>query len=348
MPILYLHDKIYDTLKRHELNKFLKVCDSKGLSYLQIDECSWQLLPNLIKNTIIIYPLMTNPVLECFIYKLKEQLAQYGATVIMESNLKLNADLLITVNAQAAISFAENTSTLNTTNDMSFYYSLRARESSLGFIGGLVKLMNNKQIDLTYDIASYWKHLTAYKYRKVISSPMPTTLIDFNNTLISEFSLNDLADCLIENIINLYGIKTTSAELDTLAECLRSTKGDKTAPTQKIKPTKLHSSLKRTPAISQKKRRYGKFSSVSPPTDVPVNYFAYSERPETVPQYFHNIPNTNNIPSQTITKSTFNRTVSSSKEQKTDDLPPQKIEQKVSRERNTLQSFKDLKKILEK
>lgn len=342
MPILYLHDKIFDTLKDQELNTFLKACDSKGLQYLQIDQSSWQLLPELKDTTFVIMDLVANPKLKNFSERLQSNLSRYGASIFLESNLDLKPDLFTALNARIAISFTQSTFPFDN-NDLNFYYSLKAKEKSLIFIGGLVKCFNKNKYKLNYDIASYWKHITDYKYRKVVYSQIPTVLIEFNNPKISELLLNDIANCMIGNIIDLYGLESIISDLDKLEACIKETKIKQKKADPTPQPTKQTKS-RHIP----KKRHYGKFLSMLPPNDGPANYFNVSNNQETVPQYVQNYLNNNVMTSQRITKSTFNDSVSSSKEQKAEYSDQHKVVERENREKSSFQSFKDLKKILEK
>lgn len=348
MPILYLHDKILDTLKEHELNTFLKACSSKDLDFLQIDQSSWQLLPELKNTTVVMMNLMTIPKLKTFFDKLQSNLSRHGASVVLESDLSLKPDLFTAVNAQIAIAFTQGTFPSDK-NDLNFYYSLRAKEVSLNFIGKLVKYFNKNKYNLNYDIAPYWKHITEYKYRKVVFSQIPTVLIEFNNPKISELLLNDIATCMIESMIDHYGTKLVPSDLDELEACLKETKTKKnTGPT-------LQTNKNITPRNNPKKRRYRRLSTL-PPNDSPYNYFNVSNSQESVPKYLQHYLQDNTTSANRIAKSTFNDTVfpseidtiSSSKEQKTDFLDQNKVEEKEARDKSSFQSFKDLKKLLEK
>ncbi|MHB1419612.1 MAG: hypothetical protein ACYCX4_08490 [Bacillota bacterium] len=243
MPTINLQDKIFGTLEEHELQTFLSACDSFNLGYIQRDETSWQLLPQLPGTTLVIKPLETSPVLHSLIQNLKQQLTWHGALAIVEPGLKLNIDLFKVTRAQIAISFIDQ-GLYPDHYDMYFYYSLRAKSESIDFIGGLVKQLSNKNNNLTYTLASYWKHLTYFKYRKIIFSQVPTVLVVFTNIDALEKFMNDVTDCMLNSIIDIYGNKISRDELDKLAECITmatkinpTTIPDVETPSQKEAPT---------------------------------------------------------------------------------------------------------------
>ncbi len=314
MPILYLHDEILDTLKDSELNKLLKACDSKSLRYLQIDETSWQLLPELLNTTFVIKNLANNSVLNRFINNLRLNIARYGASIVLDTDSQTRPELFPAENALITIAFTQ--SDMPTDNkDMSFYFSLRSKGESLNFIDGLSTHLDKNSQDLSYDTASVWKHLTAYKYSKIVYSQVPATLIEFNNPLISELSLNDIASSVLDNIIDLYGVKQSRSELDELAKCLTKSKK---------KPTSSHTNSLSKAKPNSKRRHYGK--------------------------YLEDYLNKNIVPTQLITKSTFHRPMTAAKEEKVENQDQQFGigEETRIRDRTSFQSFKDLKRILEK
>lgn len=218
MSTIYLHDKKFGTLEEDEMQTFLTACDSYQLAYIQRDETSWQLLPQLQDTTLVLKPLEASPVLHSFIQNLKSQLTWHGALVIVEPDLKINADLFKVLRAQIAISFTEHVPHPDN-YDMHFYYSLRAKEESMDFIGGLVKQLSKTNANLTYNLASYWEHITCFKYRKIIFSQVPTVLVEFTNMAALDKFLHDIAFCLVNNILDIYGHKAGQAELEKLADC---------------------------------------------------------------------------------------------------------------------------------
>lgn len=280
MPILYLHDEILDTLKEYELNKFLKACDNKSLRYLQIDETSWQLLPELLNTTFVIKNLVNNSELNRFINNLRLNIARYGASIVLDTDSQTRPELFPAENVLITIAFTQSDVSTGD-KDMNFYFSLRSRGESLSFIDGLATHLDKNSQDLSYDTASVWKHLAAYKYSKIVYSQVPATLIEFSNPLISELSLNDIASSVLDNIIDLYGVKPSRSELDELAKCLAKSK--------KKTPSSHPNNLSKTKTTS-KKRHYGK--------------------------YLEDYLNKNIVPTQLITKSTFHRPMTAAKEEK--------------------------------
>ncbi|MHB1127982.1 MAG: hypothetical protein ACYC2T_13710 [Bacillota bacterium] len=243
MPTINLQDKIFGTLEEHELQTFLSACDSSNLGYIQRDENSWQLLPQLPDTTLVIKPLEASPVLHSLIQNLNQQLTWHGALVIVEPGLKPNIDLFKVMRAQIAISFIDH-GLYPDHYDMYFYSSLRAKSESIDFIDRLVKQLSKKKNNLTYTLASYWKHLTYFKYRKIIFSQVPTVLVVFTNIEALEKFMNDVTDCLLNSIIDIYGKKISRDELDKLAECIAlatinnpTTIPDAETPAQKEAPT---------------------------------------------------------------------------------------------------------------
>ena len=354
MPILYLHDKIYDTIKEHELISFLKACDEKGLQYLQIDDASWQLLPQLKNKSFVVYSLVKEPGLKNFVRNFEAQLTRHGAAIVNESPHRVNLNVFTSSNIQICLVFTQNT-ILPEDSHLILYYSLRDKETTIRFIGGLAKHLKILTGSLTFNIATYWKHLTNFKYAKATYAGIPTAIIEFNNSKISELELTDLTSCLINNIIDLYGTKTVDAELKVLSECLIDAAAKKPNVSQDIK---LNSAKVNTQTATRKKTRTkkfrGKLSSVIPSGTSSVNYFPRPGSAGSASIFSQSYSENNKYP-RTIYKSTFNRNAPDIKDQMAEIsrsniiIPESKqFAEKKLKEKGSFQGFKELKKILDK
>lgn len=362
MPILYLHDKIYDTLKDNEITRFLKACDNNGIRYLQINDTSWQLLPELIDKSFIVKSLVKEARLKDFVHKLDLEFSRYGASIINEYPNKVSPKIFTSTSSQISLLFTENT-TLPENSDLILYYSLRHKEATMKFIGRLAKHLNHLTDPLTYNIATYWKHLTSLKYFKSTYAQIPAVIIEFNNVKISELTLQDLTDCIIKSVIGLYGTESDLAEIQQLEECMAKA-GRKIAVTKQIRVNKPEVKPKiskgRKSIVLQpddlakvnsttRKRRSGNTSSFRLPSNSLIRYF---------PRLGGSVssPFLQNYTLQSINKSTFNRTApvtqgrfdEVSTTNKTRSTDSDRVAENETRERGSFQSLKDLKRILDK
>lgn len=339
MPKLYLNDNLLDTLTETELIKFLEECDLNNLKYIRLNDLSWQLLPPLIDFTLLIKPISNNLVQENFMQSLKSKLYRQGANVIVDPSPDIRTDLYDVIDVQIAVGIEEYYPLSDF--GLNLYYSLKAKETSINIIEGLIKELRNTHSGLTSNIASYWKHLTNFKYYKFLFSEIPCVLLEFRTPEVLEASLNEVVQSVSDNISCIYGNKTSQSNLDKLEKCRQKAKKKSSPPKkQGLGSNKTHLTPKKINKHHRKKN-----SVLSLPGDGPVKYFV---RPITLQTPSHqNQYKNNGQASPIIMRSTFRKLSPSSEEQQSNDLDKEEFQDKKKNRKIFLQSLKELDKILD-
>lgn len=323
MHSLYLDDKLLLTLTELELIKFLDECDSNSIKYIRLDDVSWQLLPSLMGFTLLIKPLFIDLKVDNFVQNLKTKLYRQGANVIVDRSHAVRTDLHDVVDAQITVDIADLPS--SDLPVLNLFYSFKAKNKSMALIEGLIEKLNQTENDLTYNIASYWKHLTYFKYYKFLISEIPCILMEFSTPKALDRSSNDVVQSMFESLSCMYGSKTSKSELIKLEECHKAAK--KKSPSSKKQPQ-----LTNPPKKPAKKHKKMKASILSPPGNGPVNYFVRPKTSTTQPSYNPSYQNNSN--QYPPMKSTFRTPIKSRKEEQ------------VSH-KTLLQNLKELDKILD-
>jgi hypothetical protein len=359
MADFFLNDNKYGSLSQQDLKIFLDECDSKGLDYIRIDDISWQLLPPLLNVTLLIKLLAKDRSLYSFASDLKNRLYRQGANVIIDQKPEMRPELSDVLDFQIFLALSQTAQ--DPDPQVHLYYSLKAKEKSLAILGGLMKDFESTP-KTSYKLVSYFGHLTSLKYQKMLNSPVPSIIIEFCNPEFLNNSQNNISEHLADNILCLYGSKTSPKKLKMLQECwdtatkssLNNESTEQTAKyTVSSKPNKLANSITQTSpkqrtllqsALSRKgakKLGQGKADIFHPPPDSKVHYFIHpNEAP--LPIFSPTFLNSNNMEGRVIIKSTFRKPVPNSSAS-----VRKSSEAKVPLPTSFLQSLKQLEQLID-
>lgn len=299
MPELYLNDTLYGTLSEQELKFFLEECESNGIEYIRIDDISWQLLPSLLNLTLLIKPLSASCELYNLARSLQAKLYCQGANAILDRTPDNRPELSDILDAQIFMELAETAERSPAHNNINIYYSLKSKKKSKALIGELPKKIGRKAGNMTYRLASYWRHLVNLNYFSILHSQIPTVLIEFNSQAITDTFSDIIINNIYENLLCLYGKTASPADFIKLKECWNKSTQPATA--------KKHEKLSNE--NNNKKRRYKKGNFLILPQDKPVNYFI---RPNERTIKFSDPPyssSSNDFVNPQISKSTFNKDI---------------------------------------
>ncbi|NLL53248.1 MAG: hypothetical protein GX248_11175 [Peptococcaceae bacterium] len=348
MPDLYLHDKLWKGVSDKDLPTFLKACDEKDIPYIQLDDVSWQLLPQLFNVTILLKLLTTNVVADEFAQKLKNLLDRQGANAILDRTSEHRSDLTDLLDMQLIMTMRKDFTVISDVCILNLYYSLKAKEKSMALIGGLTKQTDNDNHAFTYNITSYWRHFFAFKYYNTIYSPVPSILIEFENPDAMKTTLNFLAQKMVGCILCLYGRQYSTAEINIVKECWEKTSRSSSKKTPSHNSPSLNSSYSKQNLTSALRRKQAKnnnppkFKAFIPPAGSQVNYFTRPKSSVIQPfynQYYLNSQSASHV----ISKSTFRSNEFLNKK-----LPESSsIPAKEQSERSFIESFKELEQLTE-